>query len=139
MRAGKNFREMKKVVYLQKMSFSRYDKTHCLAYLNEEVIENYVPEDAPEDFVPRTAYAYTGTENDGGTLIVADDDSRDSLINGIIRSRFTQTEEDAIKTHQIMVLKDPSCEKASDYASEWAAFCVERENAIRTVDGWLTE
>lgn len=130
---------MKKMVYLQKMTFSRYDKTHCLAYLNEEVIENYVPEDADDDFVPRTAYAYTGTEPDGGTLIVAADDSRDSLINGIIRSRYSQTEEDAIKTHQIMLLKDPDCDKANEYASEWAAFCIERENAIHTVDDWLAE
>ena len=120
------------------MSFTRYDQAHCLAYMNEEVIENYVPADAPEDFKPVTAYAYSGTEPDGGTLIDVSDVSRDALINGIIRSRYSQTEEDAIKTHQIMLLKDPDCDKATDYASEWAAFCVERENAIRTVDVWLS-
>ncbi|MBQ6800086.1 MAG: hypothetical protein IJP08_03140, partial [Bacteroidaceae bacterium] len=75
---------------------------------------------------------------DGGTMIDAANDSRDSLINGIIRSRYSQTEEDAIKTHQIMLLKDPECDKASEYASEWAAFCAERGNAIRIVDGWLS-
>ena len=32
------------------MSYTRYDDTHCLAYLNEEVIENHIPDDAPEDF-----------------------------------------------------------------------------------------
>lgn len=133
----KKMNSMNRVVYLQKMTFGRFDRTRCLAYLNEEVIENYVPEDAGEDFVPCTAYAYTGTEDDGGTLIDAADDSRDALINGIIRSRYSQTEEDAIKTHQIMMLKEPDCDKAADYASEWAAFCVEREDAIRTVDGWL--
>lgn len=120
------------------MSFTRYDEAHCLAYLNEEVVENYVPTDAPEDFKPVTAYAYSGPELDGGTMIEARGDSRDALINGIIRSRYSQTEEDAIKTHQIMLLKDPDCDKASDYASEWAAFCIERENAIRMVDGWLS-
>lgn len=119
------------------MSYSRYDDTHCLAYLNEEVVENYVPDDAPEGFEPMTGYAYSGPEEDGGTMIDAANESRDSLINGIIRSRYSQTEEDAIKTHQIMLLKDPECEKASEYASEWAAFCAERENAIRIVDSWL--
>ena len=129
---------MSRQIYLQRMSYTRYDDTHCLAYLNEEVIENYVPADAPEDFKPVTAYAYSGTEPDGGTLIDVSDVSRDALINGIIRSRYSQTEEDAIKTHQIMLLKDPDSDKATDYASEWAAFCVERENAIRMVDGWLS-
>ena len=127
---------MNRVVYLQRMSYTRYDDTHCLAYLNEEVIENHIPEDAPEDFKPVTAYAYSGPELDGGTMLDAPDDSRDSLINGIIRSRYSQTEEDAIKTHQIILLKNPECDKASEYASEWAEFCVERDNAIRIVDGW---
>lgn len=129
---------MNRLIYTSRMSYSRYDDTHCLAYLNEEVVENYVPDDAPEGFEPVTGYAYSGPEDDGGTMIDAANDSRDSLINGIIRSRYSQTEEDAIKTHQIMLLKDPECDKASEYASEWAAFCTERENAIRIVDGWLS-
>ncbi|MBQ2970698.1 MAG: hypothetical protein IJE15_09985 [Bacteroidaceae bacterium] len=129
---------MNRQIYTTRMSYSRYDDTHCLAYLNEEVVENYVPDDAPEDFEPVTGYAYSGPEDDGGTMIDAANDSRDSLINGIIRSRYSQTEEDAIKTHQIMLLKDPECDKASEYASEWAAFCAERGNAIRIVDGWLS-
>lgn len=129
---------MNRRIYTSRMSYSRYDDTHCLAYLNEEVVENYVPDDAPEGFEPMTGYAYSGPEEDGGTMIDAANESRDSLINGIIRSRYSQTEEDAIKTHQIMLLKDPECEKASEYASEWAAFCTVRENAIRIVDGWLS-
>jgi hypothetical protein len=119
------------------MTFSRYNDTQFLVYLNEEVIDKYVPEDAPEDFEPVTAYAYTGTEADGGTLISAADDSRDSLINGILRTRYSQTEEDAIKTHQIIRLSDPNCEKADEYANEWNVFNVEREYAIQVVDTWL--
>ena len=121
------------------MTFSRYDANRCLVYLNEEVIDNHVPEDAPEDFKPVTAYAYTGTEADGGTLIYAADDSRDSLVNGIIRSRYSQSEEDAIKTHQIELLKNPQTfsEKAADYEEEWVEFNAVREMAKATVDGWL--
>ncbi|WP_290389797.1 hypothetical protein, partial [uncultured Duncaniella sp.] len=96
-----------------------------------------VPADAPEGFKPVTAYAYTGPEDDGGTLIEAADDSRDSLINGVIRSRYSQTEEDAIKTHQILALTNPGHDKAADYASEWARFNIEREDAIKTVDSWF--
>ena len=129
---------MNRRIYPQRMSFSRYDATHCLVYLNELLVDNYVPDDAPEGFESIIGYSYEGPEADGGTMIEARDDSRDALVNGIIRSRYSQTEEDAIKTHQIMLLKDPDCEKAADYACEWAAFCVERENAIRTVDVWLS-
>lgn len=128
---------MNRAIYYRPMTFSRFNDTQCLVYLNEEVIDKYIPEDAPEDFEPVTAYAYTGTETDGGTLIDAADDSRDSLINGIIRSHYSQTEEDAVKTHQIIRLSDPNCDKSDEYASEWAAFNVERENAITVVDSWL--
>ena len=130
---------MNRQIYLRPMTFSRYDANRCLVYLNEEVIDNHVPEDAPEDFKPVTAYAYTGTEADGGTLIDAADDSRDSLVNGIIRSRYSQSEEDAIKTHQIELLKNPQTfsEKAADYEEEWVEFNAVREMAKATVDGWL--
>ena len=130
---------MNRQIYLRPMTFSRYDSKRCLVYLNEEVIDNHVPEDAPEDFAPITAYAYTGTEADGGTLIDAADDSRDSLVNGIIRSRYSQSAEDAIKTHQIELLKNPQSfmEKASEYEAEWIEFNAVREMAKATVDGWL--
>lgn len=83
------------------------------------------------------AYAYTGTEVDGGTLIETTSSDRDSLINGIIRSRYTQSEEDAIKTHQIELLKDAGIAKAAEYEAEWAEFNAVREMAKATVDGWL--
>lgn len=137
MAEGIKQRTMNRQIYLRPMTFSRYDAKRCLVYLNEEVIENHVPEDAPDDFMPVTAYAYTGTEPDGGTLIDAADDSRDSLVNGIIRNRYTQSEEDAIKTHQIELLKDASIEKASEYEAEWAEFNAVREMAKATVDSWL--
>ncbi len=74
---------------------------------------------------------------DGGTLIDVQQPNRASLINGIIRSRYTQSEEDAIKTHQIELLKDASIEKASAYEAEWAEFNTFREQAKAVVDGWL--
>ena len=128
---------MNRQIYLRPMTFSRYDADRCLVYLNEEVIDKHVPEDAPEDFKPVTAYAYTGTESDGGTLVDAADDSRDSLVNGIIRSRYSQSEEDAIKTHQIELLKDASIARAAEYEAEWVEFYAFREMAKATVDGWL--
>ena len=118
---------MKSATYFNRKTFSRYDDKRVIAYLHEQVIESYTPEDAPEGFAPRTAYTYSGTEADGGTLIDAATDTRDDLINGIIRSRFTQTEEDAIKTHQLLRLTNPEHPLAAQYADEFNLFNIERE------------
>lgn len=126
-------------VYLQRMTFSQFNDTLCLVYLAEEEIEQYTPKDAPDDFSPVKAYAYTGPEMDGGTLIESGDGSRDSLINGIIRTRYSQTEEDAVKTHQIELLKNKNIPKASEYEAEWLAFCAVRDMAKTYVDRWLAE
>lgn len=121
------------------MKPGRYDAGHAIVYLNEMVFENYLPEDAPEGMEPTTAYQYEGPMSDGGTLIESCDFSRDSLVNGLIRASYSQTEEDAIKTHQIMILLDPNHEKADQYKSEWAEFSVIRQSAIDYVDKWLAE
>lgn len=130
---------MNKAIYTERKTLVKYDDNRYMAYLNEEVIEDYVPEVREGETVPEpvTGYAYTGTESDGGTLIAATDMSRDSLINGIIRSRYSQTEEDAIKTHQIELFKSPDIPKAEDYEAEWDAFNAFRTSAIATVDRWL--
>lgn len=134
---------MNRKIYLQPMTFTRYDEGHALVYLNEEVIENYQLQpaaDSDEQQEPKTvtAYAYTGPMPDGGTLVDAADDSRDTLIGALIRAQYTQSEEDAIKTHQLMRIEDPDTPKAADYASEWAEFKVQRQAAIDIVDKWLS-
>ena len=130
---------MNRVIYTERKRFAKYDNSHFIVYLDEERVENYVPDVMEGQPVPGpvTAYAYTGTEKDGGTLIEATSPDRDSLINGIIRSRYTQSEEDAIKTHQIELLRDPSIAKADAYNQEWETFNTLREMAKSTVDGWM--
>ena len=128
-----------RAIYLKPRTFERYDNRRYMVYLNEEVIDNYIPEvrEGEKQPKPVTAYAYTGTEPDGGILIEATSADRDSLINGIIRSHYSQSEEDAIKTHQIELLKDGSIEKAASYEQEWEAFNAIREMAKTVVDRWL--
>ena len=131
------------VVYPHKMRFSQYDETHFLVYLNEAPAQ-YKPDEESEA-VP--GFAYTGNMGDGGTLIECDALDRNKLINGIIRTRSMQTEEDAIKTHQIQLLQAKSgieagavsAKKESEYAEEWAAFQSFREMAIAVVNSWLEE
>lgn len=131
---------MKRVVYTDgPRSFEKYDDTHFMVYLNEEVIPDYIPEvreDQPTP-APITAYAYSGEENNGGTLIETTSCDRDSLINGIIRTRYSQSAEDAIKTHQIELLKVENHPKSEEYEQEWAEFSAVREMAKSAVDGWL--
>ena len=73
---------------------SQYDGAHFICYLNESSAEYRADEEAE----PTQGFAYTGTEADGGTLVECDAWNRDKLINGILRTRYLQTEEDAIKT-----------------------------------------
>lgn len=129
-------------VYPQQMRPSRYDRAHFLVYLNESSADYYPNE---ETTTPLPGFSYTGTMEDGGTLIECDDLDRNKLINGIIRSRYLQTEEDAIKTHQIQLLQFKAGletgamtdEKIAEYAQEWADFQAFREETIRCVDKWL--
>lgn len=73
-----------RAIYTERKTFVKYDDNHYLLYLNEEVLENHVPEGhggEPEP-EPRVAYAYTGTCEDGGTLIEAADATYERFVSG---------------------------------------------------------
>lgn len=131
------------VVYPHKMRFSRYDETHFLVYLNE-FESSYQPDDDSE---PVPGFSYTGDMPDGGTLIDCDEENQNKLINGIIRTCYLQTEEDAIKTHQIQLLQantniesgSISDEQRDEYLSEWETFQNWRQYAIDLVHSWFPE
>lgn len=129
---------MNTVIYTERRTFEKYDDQRYMVYLGEKVIPDYTlpaMDETPRE--PVTGYSYTGTEADGGTLIGATGPERNSLINGIIRTKYSQTEEDAIKTHQIELLKNSDIPKAGEYEAEWEAFNTFRISAIATVDRWL--
>lgn len=129
-----------KKTYYRRRSFERYDDRHIMMYLNEEIVPDYVPEESEEEsaVAPQTAYCYEGMEKDGGTLVECAGTDRDSLINAIIRSKYSQSEEDAVKTHQIIKLTENlDSERLTEYTSEWNEFNERRDMAKRTVDGWL--
>ena len=132
--------EVFSVAYPRQMRPSKYDGAHFLCYLNEKPA-TYKPDETSE---PMEGYSYTGSMPDGGTLIECDEWNRDKLVNGIIRSKYLQTEEDAIKTHQIQLLQakagmagEPLTEeKTSEYMAEWAEFQAFRQYAINLVNSW---
>lgn len=127
-------------VYPQTMRPTQYDGAHFLCYLNESEAD-YQPD---EDSDPVPGVAYSGDLEDGGTLIECDEWNRDKLINGILRTRYLQTEEDAIKTHQIQLLQSEagiesgsiSAETRAEYLQEWEAFQAFRQQVITLVDSW---
>ncbi len=119
---------------------SKYDGAHFLCYLDEKPAA-FKPDDSSEAV---DGFSYTGTMPDGGTLVECDEWNRDKLINGIIRTKYLQTEEDALKTHQIQLLQAEagleggglSDEKKTEYISEWQEFQAFRQEAIDLVNGW---
>jgi hypothetical protein len=132
--------EVFSVAYPRQMRPSKYDGAHFLCYLNEKPV-TYKPD---ENSDPIDGFSYTGPMPDGGTLIDCDEWNRDKLINGIIRSKYLQTEEDAIKTHQIQLLQAKAGmeigalpdDKAAEYVNEWNEFQTFRQNAINLVNSW---
>lgn len=129
-----------KKVYLNPQRPTHYDGAHFIVYLNARPAQYQ----ADENSEPVEGVEYTGTMEDGGTLIDCDEWNRDKLINGIIRTKYLQTEEDAIKTHQIQLLQAKagleegslSEEKQAEYMQEWADFQAFRQEAIYLVNSW---
>lgn len=89
-------------IYLSRKSFEKFDEGRYILYLNEEVINDYVPETeaGEEPEAPCVAYAYTGPEADGGTLIAAESANYDSFVAGLIRLEYSQNQVEAILCNQ---------------------------------------
>lgn len=127
-----------KKVYLNPQRPTHYDGARFIVYLNARPAEYREDENSE----PVQGIEYTGTMEDGGTLIDCDEWDRDKLINGIIRTKYLQTKEDAIKTHQIEVLQAEagigslSAEKRAEYLQEWEEFEAFREEVIALVNTW---
>ena len=134
--------KVNRVIYTERRKCEKYDDKCFIGYLNEEIIPDYVPEvmDGQPQPEPTTGYAYEGPMADGGTLIEATEAHRDSLINGIIRSQYSQSEEDAIKTHRLQMLGHEifTPEKQAEYDQEWQTFNSVRDAAKEYVSRWLS-
>lgn len=103
---------MKTVIYPNRKKYTNMGNGQHMVYLNEEIVENYVPENSPEGFEPITGYSYTGTEQDGGTLINAKEATYDELVSGLIRNKYSANAVEAI----ILNKDDGTTEHATEYA-----------------------
>ena len=98
---------MNKKYYLARKSFVKYDDNHYLLYTGEQKVENYHPEAATgssdtseqsedENSEGVTAYSYEGTEPDGSTKIQATAATYDDFTAGLVRTRYSQNQVEAI-------------------------------------------
>lgn len=123
---------MHKCVYRERRTFEKYDSAHIIGYLNEEIIKNYQPEavEGEEKEEPYDGYQYEGEENDGGTVMeCSKPGDRDDMINAIIRTRYSLSEELAIHRH--------ISDDAVTYAKEWKEYDSFCESTKNVVDRWL--
>ncbi len=124
---------MKKAYYKTPRTFTKYDEGHIIGYLNEREVENYQPEAGPdgEQEEPYTAYEYTGTEADGGTVMpCSNPQDYGDVANGIIRARYSESQELAIHRHAANGDYEESPQEYEDYN----AWC---EYAVATAKRWL--
>ncbi|MCH3994279.1 MAG: hypothetical protein LKE54_04380 [Prevotella sp.] len=122
---------MYKVVYRNPRTFKKYDSKHIIGYLNETILDKYQPVTNDSSKIePYTGYQYEGLEVDGGTIMPCENlNSRDDLINAIIRSKYSESQEFAIQRHH---QTDPEA-----YATEWESYTSFCEAAKIQVDKWL--
>lgn len=118
-----------KVIYTEKKTYSKFDESRYMVYLNEEVVPDYVPENLPmqkEQPDPVQGYAYSGPMQDGGTLIEAKEASYPDFVSGLIRLRYSADAEAAIQANMITALTDTENTRAGEFQAEWDTFQIYR-------------
>lgn len=125
----------KSCFYPEQKSFLKYDSSHIIGYLNEEIVENFIPQGSPEGEDPEpwpVAYKYTGTETDGGTIMECrDPEDYGEVANAIIRSRYSVSQEMAIHRHAQNGDYEGDSEEYDEY-NDWCA------KAVRLAKKWLS-
>ena len=113
-----------RVIYTERKTYNKYDQEHYIIYLREEIIQDYIPENLPEDCepVPVIGYAYTGNHPDGGTIIQAHEATYEAFVSGLIRQRYMQNEVEAIQSNMLLALTDPGNDRAMEFRSEWETY-----------------
>lgn len=121
---------MSTVIYPEKKTFFPLGKNQIIAFLNEKTIENWQQPNSPEGAEPITGYCYSGTRKDGGTVLPCENASDyGCLVNAIIRSRFSLSEEMAMNRH--------FNNSPEEYAQEWEDYSNFCEAAKLKAKEWL--
>ncbi len=120
-------------IYPERKAFNRYDTGHFLVYLNEVILENHLSPDADEGVLPATGYQYTGTFPDGGTLIPAQEATYDNFVSGLVRSRYSADQVEAI----LLNVQSSNQERMPEFISEFNQLNAFREECKQIAAGLL--
>ncbi|KAA6346610.1 hypothetical protein EZS27_005855, partial [termite gut metagenome] len=67
-------------------------------------------------------FAYTGTMPDGGMLIEAKEAGYGSFVSGLIRTRYSSDDVEALQGNMLIAVSQPKNEKAEGYKRDWDEF-----------------
>ncbi|KAA6321590.1 hypothetical protein EZS27_028770, partial [termite gut metagenome] len=67
-------------------------------------------------------FAYTGTMPDGGMLIEAKEAGYGSFVSGLIRTRYSSDDAEALQGNIILAVVNPDSEKSKGYKQDWEEF-----------------
>lgn len=80
-------------IYSQRKFYEKLNANHFALFLNEEIVENFIPEDddsnSSNSIAPFTAYKYTGTSQDGSTVVESTSDSIDDIRTALFRLKYS--------------------------------------------------
>lgn len=117
-------------IYAEPKSFFPFGKGQIIGFFDEEVIENWNQDNTLENAPAITGYKYSGTREDGGTILdCADPSDYGELTNAIIRRSYSMSEEMAIHRHH--------SNSAVEYAEEWEEYNRTCEAAKVLAKKWL--
>lgn len=130
--------------YPERKTCLQYAAGKIIGYLEEKVVENYQPEATGIEEEPEpwpVAYQYTGTEPDGGTIMpCSNPEDYGQVTNAIIRTRYTESDENAIHRHRLQCIESPSSleeAKLQQYDEEWHSYNDFCENAKAIARSWI--
>ena len=121
---------MLSATYAEPKTFFPFGENKIVAFLNEEVVENWKQDNTPEDVPAITGYKYTGPRKDGGTLIAYEDpEDYGCLTDAIISTKYSKSEEMAIHRHYQNDIET--------YETEWTEYNQFCEYAKTMAKKWL--
>ena len=117
-------------IYAEPKTFFPYGKGQIIGYFDEEIVENWHQDNVPENTPAITGYKYSGTRDDGGTILDCSDPSDyGELTNAIIRRSYSMSEEMAIHRHY--------SNSPEEYEEEWGEYNLVCEAAKELAKKWL--
>lgn len=129
-----------RMYYSTARTFLRYDDTHIIAYLNEEVETNKeLTDENGKKYIMPVAYSYEGVESDGGTILEhSGTPTYETLAEAIIRKKYTVSDELAIHRHVMYNMTQQADEETQKkYVQEWQEYDQYCEQAKMIAKCWI--